>query len=208
MSLVCPEDAAAWGAANRVKLYPDQSQTWILAAVVTRGGLLERSDPDDRDVRRMARAVLGKWFSDTPGSELGSRSGGAADIKIGAPTSTHPELAQVDQKWTQLPGPLPLLRAGRLVYVPVTFSWRSRETSRPWPTRRVNWGFGGPCPVDADWALITVGNVQQAAPEAPEPSPLERMEQAAEAVASPLRWIGPALVLFGLGYVIVAVRPR
>jgi hypothetical protein len=194
MSLACSADVAAWGAANRVELYPDQRQTWVLATVTDRG------EPDDLDLKRMARAVMARWFSDAPITDLGSRSGAADEIEVGPPSSTQPQLRQTLQKWTELPGPLPLLRAGKLVYVPVSFSWRARETSRPWPTRRVSpWGFGGPCQVDADWLLIAVGDRDVAPPEV---STAERIEQA----LTPPQWIGAAVVLFGLGYLVTAFR--
>jgi hypothetical protein len=194
MSLACNVDAAAWGASNRVELYPDQRQTWVLATV------LDRGTPDDLDVKRQARAVMARWFSDAPITDLGARSGAADNIEVGPPSTVQPVVARTVQKWTQLPGPLPLLRAGKVVYVPLTFSWRSRETSRPWPTRRVApWGFGGPCQVDADWILIAVGDVGDAPPEV---STAERIEQA----LTPAPWIGAAVLLFGVGYLLSALR--
>jgi hypothetical protein len=199
-TLACSADPAAWGAANRVELYPDRRQTWILATV------LDRGQPDDLELKRMARAVIGRWLSDSPITDLGGRSGAADEITVGAPTTTQPELKTTVQRWTQLPGPLPLLRAGRLVYVPVSFSWRARETSRPWPTRRVSaWGFGGPCQVDADWILISVGEVDQAGPEL---SPTDRAVEAVGAALTPSPWLGAGLMLFGVGYLITAFRSR
>ncbi len=77
MSLACNVDAAAWGASNRVELYPDQRQTWVLATV------LDRGTPDDLDVKRQARAVMARWFSDAPITDLGARSGAADNIEVG-----------------------------------------------------------------------------------------------------------------------------
>ena len=206
MDFVCDVDAKAWGAANRVTLYPDQRQTWVLATT------LDRGEPDDKALRRQARAVMGRWFSDAPLTDLGTRSGAADAITIGAPTLTHPELRSVAQRYSELPGPLPLLRAGRVVYVPVTFEWRSRETSKPWPTRRVSaWGLGGPCPVDADWILTMSGELQSVAPEPTRPdgtppSVIDELAQEASAALTPSPIVGLGMAAIGAAVIVLALR--
>jgi hypothetical protein len=206
MTIACPSpaDAAAWGASNRVELYPGRVQTWVLARAV------ERDVPSDAELRRMARAVMSRWFSETPILDVSNRSGSADEISVGQVSATPIVLPHVLQGAGRLPGPVPTLRPGRVVYVSVRFVWRSlSELSRPWPTWRVNWGFGGACPVEADWMLAAVGSEQAELPEAaPESSLPEQIESAAAAVGSELRWIGIGLFVAGGAYLVNALRGR
>jgi hypothetical protein len=102
----------------------------------------------------MARAVMARWFSDAPVLDVGNRSGSADLIDVGLPSKSPIQLTKTLQTAAKLPGPTPLLKPGGVLYVPVRFVWRAQsETSRAWPTWRVNWGMGGPCPVDADWMI-------------------------------------------------------
>jgi hypothetical protein len=207
MTWACPVDdsslePSSWGARNRVRLYPGKVQTWVLARAI------DRDLPNNSELRNMARAVLARWFSPTPVLDVTSRSGAATDIKVGDPSPTPPELPTVLQHWTDLPGPLPLLKPGKVLYVPVSFAWRSEsETERPWPTWRVSaLGFSaGPCPVAADWMLLEVGSSSSNA-ELPSAGPeLSLPEQVAEAMRpSPL--LAGALLLFGAAYLINSVK--
>lgn len=217
MTIACPSppDAAAWGAANRVVLYPNKVQTWVLARAV------DRDLPGDLELRKMARAVMAKWFSDAPVADVAGRSGQASEIEVGAVSVSPIPLATTLQTWAKLPGPAPLLKAGKVMYVPVRFIWRSQsETSRPWPTWRVNWGFGGPCPVEADWMLYSVGTDKPALidgppeaalpPAAPEKSVGEQaqelIEQNGPAVIGAVELLGAGLLVLGVGYTVNAFR--
>lgn len=217
MTIACPSppEAAAWGAANRVILYPDKVQTWVLARAV------DRDLPGDLELRKMARAVMAKWFSDAPITDVAGRSGQAAEIEVGNVSVSPINLPTVLQTASKLPGPAPLLKAGKVMYVPVRFVWRSQsETSRPWPTWRVNWGFGGPCPVEADWMLYSVGTDKPALPEAspeaalpaapPEKSIGEETEEflqrSGPAVIGAAELLGAGLLVLGVGYTVNALR--
>lgn len=157
----------------------------------------------------MARAVMARWFSETPLLDVFSRSGAADEIEVGEPQTTPPTLPTVLQHWTDLPGPLPLLKPGRVLYVPVTFAWRSQaQTDRPWPTWRVGaLGFAaGPCPVAADWMLIDVGS--SAAGELPIAGPELSLPDKVSDALRPSPLLAGALLLFGAAYLINAVRGR
>lgn len=215
MTWACPQsegapDPAEWGKRNRVQLYPGREQTWVLARAT------DRDLPSDEELRKMARAVMARWFSETPVVDVGNRSGNADLISVGKPSTSPIVLPTVLQRWTQLPGPLPLPKSGRLMYIPVTFSWRAQsETSRPWPTWRVNWGIGGPCSIDADWMLLDVGSLRAAAtpealPEAPtEESVSAQIEKIGEKVGEALEPSPWLLLLVGAltaGYLINAIK--
>lgn len=207
MTWACPQDIdtpdpSEWGARNRVQLYPGRVQTWVLARAV------DRDKPGDEELRKMARAVMGRWFSDSSITDMPGRSGHADELTIGRPSEEPPPLPVVLQHWTKLPGPVPLLKPGRILYVPVQFVWRSQsETWRPWPTYRVNWGFGGPCPVEADWMLLEVGGPSAQLPEAgPEQSIPERVSEVVGDALSPPAWLGLTLAALAAGYLINAVR--
>lgn len=210
MSLACPEaanspDPGAWGARNRVELYPGKWQTWVLARAT------DRDKPTDLELRKMARAVFAKWFSDAPLLDVGNRSGSADLIEVGQPSTTPPTLAKTFQSVAKLPGPTPLLKGGTVLYVPVRFVWRAQsETSRPWPTLRVNWGTAGPCTVDLDWMLYSVGSdtpeLKSAEPEKMQ-TPAEQATAALQGVSSAMTVIGVSALLFGVAYVVNALRP-
>lgn len=191
-----------------MQLYPGKLQTWILVRAV------ERDTPNDSEIRDMAAATMWKWFgSPVTNAPLdlklgGTRLGDADLVDIGKPSSAAPELPNMVQSWAMLPGPLPLLKPGKVVYVPVQFAWRSNSiTSKPWPTRRVSWGFGGACPVDADWMLYQVGDVREA-PE--ELGPLETIDEAiGNAVRSAVPgWLPWAVGAVAAAYVWNAIKPR
>lgn len=162
----------------------------------------------------MARAVLAKWFSEDripPLFDLTKSSGPMDQIEVGPVTTTPPSLASTFQTWSTIPGPLPLLKPGKVLYVPVRFVWRSlAQLTKPWPTWRVTpLGFSGPCPRDADWALYAVGtdlpNVSKpdALPDAgPEVSPAD----AIVARLTPGPWLGTALLLFGAAALVNSIR--
>lgn len=217
MTIACPSppDAAAWGAANRVVLYPNKVQTWVLARAV------DRDLPGDLELRKMARAVMAKWFSDAPTTDISDRSGQAAEIEVGAVSVSPIPLATTLQSWSKLPGPAPLLKAGKVMYVPVRFVWRSQsETSRPWPTWRVNWGFGGPCPVEADWMLYSAGTDERALPNAPPEAALpaappeksigeeaeQLLQQSGPAMVNAIDLVGVGLLVIGIGYTVNAFK--
>lgn len=211
MTLPCPggdgiPEPGAWGARNRVELYPGKWQTWVLARAT------DRDTPSDLELRKMARAVMAKWFGETPIFDLGNRSGNADLIDVGQPSKSPIALPNTLQTASKLPGPTPLLKAGSVLYVPVRFVWRAQsETSRPWPTYRVNWGLGGPCPVEADWMLYAVGS-DKTPLQAAEPEQFHTVDETIEGglseVGGSLKLIGFGLLLFGVGYVVNTLRPR
>lgn len=208
MTIACPSpseatEPGAWGARNRVTLYPGKVQTWVLARAT------DRDHPSDLELRKMARAVFARWFSDTPTLDIGSRSGSADEITVGQVSASPIELDTTLQTYTKLPGPLPLLKASKVLYVPVRFIWRSEsETSRAWPTYRANWGFAGPCPVEADWMLYSVGTNAPELEKAPPEDAPRTISEELESVGTAIQWVGVGLLVFGVGYTINAFRGR
>lgn len=209
MSLTCPAGAntpepGAWGARNRVELYPGKWQTWVLARAT------DRDTPSDLDLRKMARAVMARWFSENPVLDVGSRSGSADLIEVGQPSKSPLPLTKTLQTAALLPGPSPLLKSGGVLYVPVRFVWRAQsETSRPWPTWRVNWGLAGPCPVDADWMLYAVGSDKaELQPAEPEKPVSQTIDETMGELGSSLKIVGVGLLLFGVAYTVNSLRPR
>lgn len=212
MTFLCPGvDATAWGVRNRVTLHPGRVQTWILAH--SHGGSPEsKTTLSDADARRQARAVMQKWFGEG-GSALGSRSGAADLIEVGDPSTAKPRLGTVLQTRSQLPGPSPLLRPGKIIYVPVSFAWRSQRTTMPWPTWRVDWGLGSQCPDQADWMLAEVGAPAEDVSELPEAPPEDKgpLEQAGETLDTIAEWapvVGVVALGVGVAYVVNSFRRR
>jgi len=211
MTLFCPGvDVERWQADNRVRLYPDRLQTWILARAT------DRDKPSDAQLQRMARAVMAKWFGEAGEAPVGDWSGAADLITVGKPSPTAMRPPRTLQTRSELPSP-PLVKPGGIAYVPVTFAWRARETSLPWPTWKVSWGLAGPCPQDADWMLAAVGATN---PRGLEPAPKERTtaEKAGGLVAGAAGdlgrvvlpaipwWVPATLGVVGAAYVVRTFR--
>jgi hypothetical protein len=211
VTLACPGlDVDQWRAANRVPLFKDQVNWWVLARTL-------RDNPSDDDIRNTTQAVFLKWFG-----------GWASEaIEAGQQTSAGPatqiQVRQISRDRLTLPvgiasvarfeklaaGPLPSVE-GTPAYVLVSFAWRSPVTDAPWPTYKSPGVIHLPgaewCPTSADWILVEAGRPIETAP--PDKSWTERagadVEQvtgeALETIGSNLgRTLGLPLFLIGAG---------
>lgn len=166
-SLHCPgvDDAAAWNQKNRVRLYPEQKNRWLL--VRSRRDNLER-----KDVRQKTLNALRVWFSNVPlGDEseiaLPSPTGDAGKIdhvKWGPITTSREaafaavkKLGWKEAEWREQKDPEPSLESAPAGtdpwWVPIEFTYRGARQDIPWPT--ASYLSSKDCPTNALWMLIS-----------------------------------------------------
>jgi hypothetical protein len=112
----------------------------------------------------------------------------------------------------ELPGILPRVRSGEVVWLEVSFAYRGQLVDMPWPVRAgaaVQLQSSANCPVDADWMLDAAAVPTVDAP--PEKSSSEKAGETitdtaqnvgagiAKVVWIPLAIIGVGLVLYFVG---------
>lgn len=160
MPFLCPVDAGEWEKSNRVQLFPEKLQRWVIALAVD--GTESRDD-----IARIARKFMGNVFSRGVPA-LGSDIGTATDFQILDVTSQQPGMPDPTQTREGL-DPIPFLKPGPVAFVIVEFAWRGPASEMPWPATRLV-GFGrlhgvnSFCPLDANALLVATKNLQQPAP--------------------------------------------
>ncbi|MFZ5895554.1 MAG: hypothetical protein ACOY0T_31140 [Myxococcota bacterium] len=173
--LGCPAvDVEAWRRVNRVPLYPGKVNRWILARTL-------RDDPSPDDLRSTLAAVFAKWFEGTlldPSLVFRdtTRSGTADLIKLERVSKERLMFPNTARRREELPGVMPMLRAGSFIWLEVSFAYRGQQKEMPWPVRTaamVQLESSAQCPLDADWILDSVASPTEDAP--PELSSTEKL---------------------------------
>ncbi|MFZ5892527.1 MAG: hypothetical protein ACOY0T_15815 [Myxococcota bacterium] len=158
-------DVDEWRRLNRVPLYPGKMNRWILARTL-------RDDPTPDDVKSTLAAVFMKWFEGTlldPALTYHdtTRSGTADLVKLERVSRERLMFPNTVRRREELPGVMPMLRAGPFVWLEVSFAYRGQQTDMPWPVRTgamVQLESSAQCPLDADWILDSVATPTENAP--------------------------------------------
>lgn len=168
-------DVDRWKLHNLAPLFPGKENRWVLVRSL-------HDDPDAEALKESVARVFQHWFD---GSYLDSyltyhgttRSGNADLITlVQASNERIPSVAPV--KWReQLPGELPTVRAGAVIWLEVTFAYRGHLTQMPWPVYSDAFVLDNAkfCPVGADWMLDSVAQPLAHAP--PEQSSGDKARQ-------------------------------
>jgi hypothetical protein len=206
--LGCPGvDVDKWRVDNRVPLFRGKVNRWILARTL-------RDDPSPDDIKQTLAATFMKWFDGTTLDPAlvfhGTTRSATADlIKLERVSKERLSFPKSARRREDLPGVVPVLRSGDLVWLEVSFAYRGQETDMPWPVRTgaaVQLTSSAECPLDADWMLDSTAVPTEDAP--PEMSSSgkawEVLSDTAETVSTgalkalwaPLLVVGAGLVLF------------
>ena len=165
-SLHCPgvDDVDTWEQKNRVRLYPEQKNRWLL--VRSRRDNLER-----QDVRQKTLNALRGWFGNVPlsdGSEIATPAYGGAgkidNVRWGPiTTSRNAAMAAVkklgwkEAEWFEQKSPPPSLESAPKGmdpwWVPIEFTYRGARADMAWPT--ASYLSSKDCPTNALWILIS-----------------------------------------------------
>lgn len=153
--LGCPGiDVDKWRDDNRVPLFPGKVNRWILVRTT-------RDNPTPDDLKTTLAATFERWFDGTPLDPAlpfnGTTRSAAADlIRLERVAKDRLTFAQPVRRREELPGPMPTLSPGDVVWLEVTFAYRGQLLSMPWPVRTgaaVQLQSSANCPVGADWML-------------------------------------------------------
>jgi len=153
--LGCPGiDVDKWREENRVPLFPAKVNRWILVRTT-------RDNPTPDDLKTTLAATFERWFEGTPLDPAfpfnGTTRSAAADlIRLERSSQDRLTFAQPARRREELPGPTPMLTAGGVVWLEVSFAYRGQLLSMPWPVRTgaaVQLQSSAECPVGADWML-------------------------------------------------------
>jgi len=164
--LGCPGvDVEKWRNDNRAPLFPGKINRWLLVRTT-------RDDPTPDDLKNTLAATFERWFSGTPLDPAfpfdGTTRSAAADlIRLERVSTERLSLAQPARRFEELPGLLPSVAPGGVVWLEVTFAYRGQQLSMPWPVRTgaaVQLQSQADCPVGADWMLASVAFPETAAP--------------------------------------------
>lgn len=143
----CPVDIDKWQAINRVKLYSNQVNRWVIARTTS-------DAPNLSNVRdAVLRVMRQKWFSDET----------IDGLNVVNVSFDRPPVQPGEQRREDLPQPPLLKRVDKgLIYVTVDFNYRGLQPSIPWPVwdQASLWELdlaltrkGHECPLTADLML-------------------------------------------------------
>ena len=205
-------DVDAWEKENRAPLFPNKVNRWVLVRTL-------RDNPTPDDLKTTLAATFSKWFDGTPfdaalPSDNTTRSANADLIKLERVSKERLSFPQSARRREQLPGILPTLKPGEIVWLEVSFAYRGQLVDMPWPVRTgaaVQLKSSARCPVEADWMLDSAAVPTVDAP--PEKSSADKagdaLGGAAQKVGSGILdavWLPLALVGAGLLIYFVGVR--
>ena len=205
-------DVDAWEKENRAPLFPNKVNRWVLVRTL-------RDNPTPDDLKTTLAATFSKWFDGTPfdaalPSDNTTRSANADLIKLERVSKERLSFPQSARRREQLPGILPTLKPGEIVWLEVSFAYRGQLVDMPWPVRTgaaVQLKSSARCPVEADWMLDSAAVPTVDAP--PEKSSTDKagdaLGGAAQKVGSGILdavWLPLALVGAGLLIYFVGVR--
>lgn len=147
----CPVDPTAWGKKNRVTLYPEKVNEWVLVRT-------SRDNPDRAYLVLTLRAVMAKWFGDYVGVGVHSAELGEVGDNVELVSYSHerPVPSPTDQTREKSTDPIPLLSPSEQppIYLKVRFNYHGMDPSMPWPVWGVHLGTDPTCPFDCDWMLV------------------------------------------------------
>lgn len=148
MAFFCPVDASEWEQRNRVRLYRDKLQRWVMAIAV------DQEDSQDEIASRVKRWMN---FIFQAGPVIGRDIGAATDFHVIDVNRIEPSMPAPSQRREQL-DPLPFLKPGPVAFVTLEFAWRGPAAEMPWPVTRLVGsrlhGVNTMCPMDANMMLI------------------------------------------------------
>ena len=150
-------DVDKWRDENRAPLFPGKVNRWLLIRTT-------RDDPTPDDLKNTLAATFERWFSGTPLDPAlpfdGTTRSGAADlIRLERVSKDRLLLPNPARRFEELPGQLPSVAPGGLVWLEVTFAYRGQLLTMPWPVRTGGSALltsEAQCPVGADWMLDSV----------------------------------------------------
>jgi hypothetical protein len=205
-------DVDNWQKQNRVPLFPNKVNRWVLVRTL-------RDDPTPDDLKNTLAATFSKWFAGMPfdaalPSKGTTRSATADLIKLERVSKERLSFPQSARRREELPGILPTVRSGEVVWLEVSFAYRGQLVDMPWPVRTgaaVQLQSSANCPVDADWILDSA-----AVPTAEAPPEKSSTDKAGEALTDTAQEVGQGLIkvlwiplaLVGVGLVIYFVVAR
>jgi len=177
--LGCPGvDVDKWRDENRAPLFPGKVNRWLLVRTT-------RDNPTPDDLKNTLAATFARWFEGTPLDPAmpfdGTTRSGAADlIRLERVSKERLNLAHPARRFEELPGQLPSVAPGEVVWLEVTFAYRGQLLSMPWPVRtgaEIQLTSQANCPVGADWMLAAA-----AFPEAGAPDEMSTADKASRAL--------------------------
>ncbi|HKY34666.1 MAG TPA: hypothetical protein VJN18_01895 [Polyangiaceae bacterium] len=189
--LGCPGiDVEQWQKENRVPLFSGKVNRWILVRTL-------RDNPTPDDLKTTLAATFVKWFEGTPfdpvlPSDGTTRSSTADLIKLERVSKERLSFPQTARRREQLPGVIPTVQPGELVWLEVSFAYRGQLLDMPWPVRTgaaVQLKTSAQCPVSADWILDSA-----AIPTADAPPERSSAEKAGDALGSAAGKVGDGLL--------------
>lgn len=211
--LGCPGvDVDDWQRQNRVPLFPGKMNRWVLVRTL-------RDNPTPDDLKQTLAATFSKWFGGMPfdpvlTSDGTTRSANADLIKLERVSKERLSFPESARRREQLPGQLPTVRSGEVVWLEVSFAYRGQLVDMPWPVRTgaaVQLDTSARCPVNSDWMLDSVAVPTANAP--PEKSSTDKAGDALGGAAGQLGegllsalWLPLALVGAGLIVYFASVR--
>jgi hypothetical protein len=205
-------DVDAWERENRAPLFPNKVNRWVLVRTL-------RDNPTPDDLKMTLAATFSKWFAGTPfdavlPSEDTTRSANADLIRLERVSKERLSFPLAARRREQLPGRLPMLRPGDVVWLEVSFAYRGQLVDMPWPVRTgapVQLSASARCPVDADWMLDSA-----AVPTVDAPPEKSSGDKAGEALGGAAKSVGNTLLdalwlplaLAGAGFLVYLVGIR
>lgn len=151
--MACPVDVLRWEKANRVTLWPDQLQRWVVA-------LSARPEQTPAQLEQLARGFMTAAFS-RGAPRWGAGVGSATNLRVLDISQARPATPEPSQEATALELP-PTLRSGPAVFATLQFAWRGPLAEMPWPVH--GRGVHAFCPVDADAILVATKGLGGALP--------------------------------------------
>jgi hypothetical protein len=203
-------DVDAWEKENRAPLFANKVNRWVLVRTL-------RDNPTPDDLKTTLAATFSKWFDGTPfdaalPSDNTTRSANADLIKLERVSKERLSFPQPARRREQLPGVLPTLKPGEIVWLEVSFAYRGQLVDMPWPVRTgaaMQLKSSARCPVEADWMLDSAAVPTVDAP--PEKSSTDKAGEALggaaqkvgsgilDAIWLPLTLVGAGLLIYFVG---------
>jgi len=179
-------DVEDWEKQNRVPLFPGKVNRWVLVRSL-------RDNPTPDDLKQTLAATFVKWFRGTPFDPVlptdgTTRSANADLIKLERVSKERLSFPQTARRREELPGVIPTIRPGEVVWLEVSFAYRGQLEDMAWPVRTgapVQLESSARCPVGADWMLDSA-----AIPSVDAPPEKSSSDKAGEALGGAAQSVG------------------